>query len=187
MSNVYCNPDEFQKLLIEYYVSDNDKKLANKVAVKLQQIAERLIESSKFRKYPAGQKEEMVQEAVCKMFMNLSEYNYKQYNNPFTFFTSITYNSFRLHLKKEKKSNLRTSSLESLEMNPGSSLANDSFRDYYDNKITQEYYREYDKMTDDEVAEELKSILNDDVDSNDTEDVDVDVDVLTFNDTEDEE
>lgn len=133
----YVINENFQKLLIDYYVSDNNSVLADAIAKRLQSIATRLCESGKFRNYPPEQKQEMIQEAVCKMFMKLKEYDYQQYSNPFSFFTSITYNAFRLHLKKAKKHKEETTSLENLDMNPSMVMGDYKFRDRYDTRLTQ--------------------------------------------------
>jgi len=95
----YVNPVEFEKLILEYYDSED---MTEEVSMMISMIANRLAFSPNFINYTY--REEMVGDALVKMFQALTN---KKFNpdkgNPFSYYTKIAFNAFCNRIKKEKK------------------------------------------------------------------------------------
>lgn len=133
----YINNKEFQDLLVRFYNNRDNKQLNNEVAEKLVCLANRLADSVKFRSYPYDLREELIQASIVKMWIKIDDYNYKKYENPFAWFTSVAYNTFRLILKKNKRNINETVDINLIEMNTHSYLLDGKFRDkinYHESK-----------------------------------------------------
>jgi DNA-directed RNA polymerase specialized sigma24 family protein len=118
--NHYINNKEFTELLIAYN-NDPDSKVGRQyyeqIGVLLLMLANKVASSPSFTSYTPNIKEEMVQDAIYTMIKNLHKYDYKKYNNPFSYFTSIVINVFKHHLSKMKISMERFVRLETIETN----------------------------------------------------------------------
>lgn len=98
----YVSSKEFRKLLEEYYVSD---KMTNELAVNVMKIAEGLSYNWRFINYTKSWKEDMVGDAVIKMYAALEskKFDITSEYNPFSYFNQIAWNAFSNRIKKEKK------------------------------------------------------------------------------------
>jgi len=97
----YVNSKEFREQLSEYYKSDN---MNNKLATNILKIAEGLSYNHRFIRYSRSWKEEMVGDAVVKMYHALEKKLYKIESefNPFSYFNRIAWNAFTNRINKEK-------------------------------------------------------------------------------------
>jgi DNA-directed RNA polymerase specialized sigma24 family protein len=97
----YVNSKEFREQLSEYYKSDN---MNNKLATNILKIAEGLSYNHRFIRYSRSWKEEMVGDAVVKMYHALEKklYNIESEFNPFSYFNRIAWNAFTNRINKEK-------------------------------------------------------------------------------------
>jgi DNA-directed RNA polymerase specialized sigma24 family protein len=97
----YVNSKEFREQLSEYYKSDN---MNNKLAMNILKIAEGLSYNHRFIRYSRSWKEEMVGDAVVKMYHALEKKLYKIESefNPFSYFNRIAWNAFTNRINKEK-------------------------------------------------------------------------------------
>lgn len=100
--NYYVSPKEFRRLLEEYYSSD---KMTNDLAVNVMKIAEGLSYNWRFINYTKTWKEEMVGDAVIKMYSALEskKFDLSKEFSPFAYFNQIAWNAFSNRIKKEKK------------------------------------------------------------------------------------
>lgn len=98
----YVSPSEFTKQIQEYYDTD---KMTNELAVNILKIAENLSYNWRFINYTKGWKEEMVGDAVIKMYSALDGKKYKMGFgfSPFSYFNQIAWNAFTNRIKKENK------------------------------------------------------------------------------------
>lgn len=64
-------------------------------------IANNLALNSNFIRY--SYKEEFIEDAIENCFMYFNGFDHKKYNNPFAYFTQISYNAFRRRIKKENR------------------------------------------------------------------------------------
>lgn len=98
----YVNSKEFRKQLKEYY--DNDK-MTNELAVNIVKIAEGLSYNWRFINYTKSWKEEMVGDAILKMYLALEKksFDIDSEFNPFSYFNMIAWNAFSNRIKREKK------------------------------------------------------------------------------------
>jgi hypothetical protein len=98
----YVNSKEFTRLLKEYYETDI---MTNELAVNVMKIAEGLSYNWRFINYTSGWKEDMVGDAVIKMYAALEskKFNLDSEYNPFSYFNKIAWNAFSNRIKKEKK------------------------------------------------------------------------------------
>jgi|TARA_R100001244_G_scaffold34326_1_gene31783 hypothetical protein len=96
----YVEPKVFKESLQKYYDSDI---LTDDLAENITKIANGLSFKSNFINY--SYKEDMVGDAIVKMYAALSKKKYKFENNsnPFSYFTTIAFNAFINRIKKEKK------------------------------------------------------------------------------------
>jgi DNA-directed RNA polymerase specialized sigma24 family protein len=97
----YVNSKEFRQLLTDYYQSDN---MTNDLALNIVKIAEGLSYNHRFIRYSRSWKEEMVGDAIVKMYHALEKklYNIKSEFNPFSYFNRIAWNAFTNRINKEK-------------------------------------------------------------------------------------
>jgi DNA-directed RNA polymerase specialized sigma24 family protein len=97
----YVNSKEFRQLLTDYYQSDN---MTNNLASNIVKIAEGLSYNHRFIRYSRSWKEEMVGDAIVKMYHALEKklYNIESEFNPFSYFNRIAWNAFTNRINKEK-------------------------------------------------------------------------------------
>ena len=97
----YVNSKEFRQLLMNYYQSDN---MTNDLASNIVKIAEGLSYNHRFIRYSRSWKEEMVGDAIVKMYHALEKklYNIESEFNPFSYFNRIAWNAFTNRINKEK-------------------------------------------------------------------------------------
>lgn len=97
----YVNSKEFREQLTEYYKSDN---MNNQLAMNILKIAEGLSYNHRFIRYSKSWKEEMVGDAIVKMYHALEKKLYKIESefNPFSYFNRIAWNAFTNRINKEK-------------------------------------------------------------------------------------
>jgi hypothetical protein len=97
----YVSSKEFRKLLTEYYGND---KMTNDLAMNIVKIAEGLSYNHRFIRYSKSWKEEMVGDAIVKMYHALEKklYNIESDFNPFSYFNRIAWNAFTNRINKEK-------------------------------------------------------------------------------------
>lgn len=102
LKEVYINPAEMEKLILEYYESDSDV-ISDKLAEMIQMIAVRLGLARNFYSYSF--KTEMQGDAIVKMITALRRKRFKCNAgfNPFSYFTKIAYHAFQNCIKKSKK------------------------------------------------------------------------------------
>lgn len=98
----YIDQKVFLKQLQEYYEND---KMTNLLAENVKKIAEGLSYNWRFINYTRIWKEEMVGDAIHKMYAALEAKKFKIDSgyNPFSYFNMIAWNSFSNRIKKEKK------------------------------------------------------------------------------------
>lgn len=118
--NHFVNNETFIKLLVVWN-NDQDsregKRAYEKIGKILILIANKLASSGSFRQYSDDIKEEMIQDAIYTMIRNLRHYDHEAFSNPFSFFTTISFNIFRQHLNKLKVKMGRYVRLESIQAN----------------------------------------------------------------------
>lgn len=97
----YVNSKEFRQHLTDYYESD---KMTNELATNIVKIAEGLSYNHRFIRYSKSWKEEMVGDAIVKMYHALEKKLYKIESefNPFSYFNRIAWNAFTNRINKEK-------------------------------------------------------------------------------------
>jgi DNA-directed RNA polymerase specialized sigma24 family protein len=97
----YVNSKEFRRLLTEYY---GNNKMTNELAMNIVKIAEGLSYNHRFIRYSKSWKEEMVGDAIVKMYHALEKklYNIESDFNPFSYFNRIAWNAFTNRINKEK-------------------------------------------------------------------------------------
>jgi DNA-directed RNA polymerase specialized sigma24 family protein len=100
-SEYYVNSKEFRQLLTNYYQTDN---MTNDLASNIVKIAEGLSYNHRFIRYSRSWKEEMVGDAIVKMYHALEKklYNIESEFNPFSYFNRIAWNAFTNRINKEK-------------------------------------------------------------------------------------
>ncbi len=98
----YVNSKEFRKQLEEYYKSDI---MTDELASNIVKIAEGLSYNWRFLNYTRSWKEDMIGDAIVKMYTALEDkkFNLKSKFNPFSYFNKIAWNAFSNRIKKEKK------------------------------------------------------------------------------------
>lgn len=98
----YVNSKLFRQQLEEYYAND---KMTNDLAQNVVKIAEGLSYNWRFINYTKSWKEDMVGDAVIKMYSALEKKSFKIESefNPFSYFNQIAWNAFSNRIKKEKK------------------------------------------------------------------------------------
>lgn len=98
----YVSSKLFRQQLQEYY--DNDI-MTNELAENIVKIAEGLSYNWRFINYTKSWKEEMIGDAIIKMYSALEEkkFNIDSAFNPFSYFNQIAWNAFSNRIKKEKR------------------------------------------------------------------------------------
>jgi len=101
-ASIYVNSNDFKRQIQEYYDSD---KMTDALAINIVKIAEGLSYNWRFINYTKSWKEEMVGDAVIKMYSALEgkKYNMDSGYNPFSYFNQIAWNAFTNRIKKENK------------------------------------------------------------------------------------
>jgi DNA-directed RNA polymerase specialized sigma24 family protein len=98
----YINSKLFREQLKEYYESD---KMTNELAENIVKIAEGLSYNWRFLNYSKSWKEDMVGDAVLKMYAALESKKFRLESeyNPFSYYNQIAWHAFSNRIKKEKK------------------------------------------------------------------------------------
>jgi hypothetical protein len=99
----YVSPKLFRTQLEEYYRSDI---MTNELAENIVKIAEGLSYNWRFLKYTKSWKEDMVGDAIVKMYSALESKKFileMENSNPFSYFNQIAWNAFSNRIKKEKR------------------------------------------------------------------------------------
>ena len=96
----YIKPKEFKASLRKYYDSD---VLTDDLAENIKKIAYGLSYNGSFINY--SYKDDMIGDALIKMYAALKykKYKFENNSNPFSYFTTIAYHAFINRIKKEKK------------------------------------------------------------------------------------
>jgi len=96
----YIKPKEFKASLQKYYDSD---VLTDDLAENIKKIAYGLSYNGSFINY--SYKDDMIGDALIKMYAALKykKYKFENNSNPFSYFTTIAYHAFINRIKKEKK------------------------------------------------------------------------------------
>ncbi len=95
----YIEPKVFKASLRKYYDSDI---LTDDLAENIKKIAYGLSYNSSFINY--SYKDDMIGDALIKMYSALKykKYKFENNSNPFSYFTTIAYHAFINRIKKEK-------------------------------------------------------------------------------------
>jgi hypothetical protein len=98
----YVSSKLFREQLEQYY---NDDKMTNELATNIIKIAEGLSYNWRFINYTKSWKDEMVGDAIVKMYSALEDKKFRIEStfNPFSYFNRIAWNAFSNRIKKEKK------------------------------------------------------------------------------------
>jgi DNA-directed RNA polymerase specialized sigma24 family protein len=98
----YVNSKLFREQLTIYYASD---KMTNDLAENVVKIAEGLSYNWRFLNYTKSWREDMVGDAIVKMYAALESKKFRLDSefNPFSYFNQIAWNAFSNRIKKEKK------------------------------------------------------------------------------------
>lgn len=98
----YVNSKQFREELTQYY---QDDKMTNELAMNVVKIAEGLSYNWRFINYTKTWREEMVGDAIIKMYAALEDKKFKidSLFNPFSYFNQIAWNAFSNRIKKEKR------------------------------------------------------------------------------------
>ena len=98
----YVNSKLFRQQLTSYY---NDDKMTNELAENVVKIAEGLSYNWRFLNYTKSWREDMVGDAIVKMYAALESKKFRLDSefNPFSYFNQIAWNAFSNRIKKEKK------------------------------------------------------------------------------------
>jgi len=101
-ANFYVNPKLFREQLVTYYADDN---MTNELAHNIVKIAEGLSYNWRFLNYTKSWKEDMVGDAVVKMYAALESKKFRVESefSPFAYFNQIAWHAFSNRIKKEKK------------------------------------------------------------------------------------
>jgi DNA-directed RNA polymerase specialized sigma24 family protein len=98
----YTTAKVFREQLAEYYETD---KMTDELALNIVKIAEGLSFNYRFINYTASWKEDMVGDAIIKMYAALEGKKFRLDSefNPFSYFNQIAWHAFANRIKKEKK------------------------------------------------------------------------------------
>ena len=98
----YVNSKLFREQLTEYYANDI---MTNELALNIVKIAEGLSYNYRFINYTRSWKDDMVGDAIVKMYAALESKKFRLSSdfNPFSYFNRIAWNAFSNRIKKEKK------------------------------------------------------------------------------------
>lgn len=111
-TNHYINNDDFFKKLMEWKtqvnearaVGDKPPPITHYIGECFLDIAKNLAKKPNFVNYPF--KDDMIGDAVENCLMYCENFNPEKSENPFSYFTQITYFAFLRRIQKEKKQNL---------------------------------------------------------------------------------
>ena len=97
----YVNSKLFREQLTQYYEDDN---MTNELASNIMKIAEGLSYNWRFLNYTSSWKEDMIGDAIVKMYAALESKKFRLESefNPFSYFNRIAWNAFSNRIKKEK-------------------------------------------------------------------------------------
>ncbi len=100
--NHYVNAKVFREQLATYYESDI---MNNELAINVVKIAEGLSYNFRFIGYTKSWREDMVGDAIIKMYSALESKKFRIESefSPFAYFNRIAWNAFCNRIKKEKK------------------------------------------------------------------------------------
>jgi len=110
----YVSNKDFLKLIIEYQETE-ERRIYNKIGKQFDLIARNLLNKTNFINYSKDRKDEMISDATMNMCRYLMKFDQTRSSNPFAYFTSCAWNSFRLNLNKHKKYNENHISLSFIE------------------------------------------------------------------------
>ena len=98
----YVSSKLFREQLTKY---DEDDKMTNELALNIVKIAEGLSYNWRFIGYTKTWRDEMVGDAIIKMYSALEDKKFKIEStfNPFSYFNQIAWNAFSNRIKKEKR------------------------------------------------------------------------------------
>ena len=98
----YVNSKLFREQLTNYY---DDDKMTNELAQNIVKIAEGLSYNWRFLNYTKSWKEDMVGDAIVKMYAALESKKFRLDSefNPFSYINQLDWNAFSNRIKKEKK------------------------------------------------------------------------------------
>lgn len=98
----YVSSKLFREQLTKYY---NDDIMTNELAENIVKIAEGLSYNWRFINYTKSWRDEMVGDAIVKMYSALEDkkFNIDSTFNPFSYFNQIAWNAFSNRIKKEKR------------------------------------------------------------------------------------
>ena len=98
----YVSSKKFREQLTKYY---DDDIMTNELAENIVKIAEGLSYNWRFINYTKSWKEEMVGDAIVKMYSALEDkkFNIDSAFNPFSYFNQIAWHAFSNRIKKEKR------------------------------------------------------------------------------------
>ena len=98
----YVSSKLFREQLTKYY---EDDKMTNELALNIMKIAEGLSYNWRFINYTKSWKDEMVGDAIIKMYSALEDKKFKIEStfNPFSYFNQIAWNAFSNRIKKETR------------------------------------------------------------------------------------
>lgn len=98
----YVSSKLFREQLTKYY---EDDKMTNELAENIVKIATGLSYNWRFVQYTQTWKDEMIGDAIVKMYMALEDKKFRIDStfNPFSYFNQIAWNAFSNRIKKEKK------------------------------------------------------------------------------------
>jgi hypothetical protein len=100
--NYYVSPKLFREQIKKYYETD---EMNNELALNLVKIAEGLSYKWNFINYSKSWKDEMVGDAILKMYAALESKKFRIDSefSPFAYFNQIAWHAFSNRIKKEKK------------------------------------------------------------------------------------
>jgi DNA-directed RNA polymerase specialized sigma24 family protein len=134
----YVDNNHFYKLIKDFKNNPDSKKTKNEIGNCLIKIANYLATSFNFFQYPDDIKDEMIQDAVVRMYRKIEVFDINRSDKPFSFFTGIAYNVYRNHLNRLDKRINGFVSTEALDNNAHIVAIDQSYRDLIDsNKVRQ--------------------------------------------------
>jgi len=100
----FIKPKEFKKQIVAFYESGAEIP-PDELVEDLKLIAEGLSFNWRFIKYTQTWKEDMIGDAIIKMFAALKkkQFNIESSYNPFSYFNTIAWNAFSNRIKKENR------------------------------------------------------------------------------------
>lgn len=151
-ANHYVNNKEFLNAMIEYKNKVNEAensdephpRVPNFVGECIMKIATHLATKANFSNYPF--KEEMISDGIENCIRYIDNFDPENSNNPFGYFSKITYFAFVRRIKKEKKylyAKLKASEEASIMHMTSDTQIQDSGTNYDDSIKRSEYSEEF--------------------------------------------